>query len=865
MTQPYFVSTTTTAPPTTTTTPSTASNITCVAPAPTPTSSSSSSSSSPPGSLSSSTVTASSSPSVLSLTHPLQSPSSFSSSLLTSTAAATTKTLTNSSSSSSGGGGGSNNNSSNTTTTTLTTTTCNNNNNNNSTTTHGASRTNIENNRQQQQQQHHYLYNQYPPQFYHHHHHHQYQHKRYRYRYQQYNNNNFNSYYSKFYGKPFGVRRRMENTYGCSVGAVASVTASGVTAEVASAETDNNCSGLITEAGVDIAGHYSGAALSTYERTGKSLHYNPKMAIAREFVFCTLGTFCSQRDIGSPPACLDALGGSGLAGIQWKKFLGKKAHVTITERNNLDLLEANCYRNSMLPKELPIDYSRAPGLPLPHQLIDEIFVQQISANVIMHLEAFDFIFIDAHGSCVSYLDAAFTNIRNNGLLCIVSSDLSALFAKTRHVAMRNYGANVIKNDYMKEAAVRVVIGAAAKSAAKCSKGIQVMFGVCIEPFVLVVIKVQRGPYYADMCSLKVRPLIHCQICEERAFCPEMRASVANLYDLLPCDCQSENPGKTALKLGPMWCDNIFNAKFIEQMISVARDMKLSERLEAQLCSIFNECICSSSPVDSSSSSKNCQSSFTSSSSPSPSHSVLLSYPSLSAQQHNERSALNSLKRKTSSSAPAASLLSSSSTSLSRTVSGNPIDNNIDTNSNNNNKNNNNNNNNENDKNTTTTTTAATAAASVDVGPATSENSAMGNGDGAVVDANASEVTANMKGAVSVTVVSTSSDPHGNLKMDFTVDRSARNSQNLTNEPPIKRICLPDPDPSPVLAMPPFFYNIHKRKFKGVFLPKLSKMVYLLQSEGFRASRTLFDTYGIRTNANQKEIYRTLLKYCKQEP
>ncbi|CAI9735946.1 TRMT1 [Octopus vulgaris] len=862
MTQPYFVSTTTTTAPTTTTTPSTiaASNITCVAPAPTPTSSSSSSSSS-------STVTTSSSSSVSSLPHPLQSPSSLSSSLLTSTAAAT-KTFTNSSSCSSGGG--SSNKSSNTTTTTLTTTTTttsSNNNNNNTTTTtttHGASHTNIENNRQQQQQQHHhYLYNHFPPQFYHHHHNHQYQHQRYRYRYQQYNNN-FNNYYSKFYGKPFGVRRRMENTYGCSVGAVASVTASGVTAEAASTETDNNCSGLITEAGVDIAGHYSGAALSTYERTGKSLHYNPKMAIAREFVFCTLGTFCSQRDIGSPPACLDALGGSGLAGIQWKKFLGKKAHVTITDRNNLDLLEANCYRNSMLPKELPIDYSRAPGLPLPHQLIDEIFVQQVSANVIMHLEAFDFIFIDAHGSCVSYLDAAFTNIRNNGLLCIVSSDLSALFAKTRHVAMRNYGANVIKNDYMKEAAVRVVIGAAAKSAAKCSKGIQVMFGVCVEPFVLVVIKVQRGPYYADMCSLKVRPLIHCQICEERAFCPEMRASVENLYDLLPCDCQSETPGKTALKLGPMWCDNIFNAKFVEQMISVARDMKLSERLEAQLSSIFNECICSSSPVDSSSSSKNCQSS----SSPSPSHSVLLSYPSLSAQQHNERSALNSLKRKTSSSAPAASLLSSSSTSLSRTVSGNPIDNNVETNSNNNKNNNsnnksnnnknNNNNNNDNNTTTTTTSTAATAAASVDVGPATSENSAIGNGDGAIVDANASEMTANMKGAVSVTVVSTSSDPHGNLKMDFAVDRSARNCQNLTNEPPIKRICLPDPDPSPVLAMPPFFYNIHKRKFKGVFLPKLSKMVYLLQSEGFRASRTVFDTYGIRTNANQKEIYRTLL-------
>ncbi|GAB1607534.1 TRMT1-like protein [Argonauta hians] len=739
----------------------------------------------------------------------------------------------------------------------------------------------------------------------------------------------------------------MASLYGGGATAVAATNHS--EAEVPGSGGGNECSSpdQVTENSVDITISHSGANLSTYERTGKGLQYNPKMAIAREFVLCTLGAFCSQREIGSPPACLDALGGTGLSGIQWKKFLGKRAHVTITDRNSLDLLETNCYRNSMFPKELGLDYTRPPGLALPHQLIDEIFVQQIAANVMMQLEAFDFIFIDAHGSCVPYLDSAFTNIRNNGLLCLVSSDLSALFAKTSHVAIRNYGAYVIKSDYMKEAAVRVVVGAAARSAAKCSKGIQVMLGVCIEPFVLVVVKVQRGPYYADMCSLKVRPLIHCQICEERVFCPDMRASVENPYNRLQCECQSDTPGDTALKIGPMWSDNIFNAKFLQRMIGVCRELKLSDRLESQLYSLLSECVCSSNPGDCSispslvskqhshplllasttTSSTDAPASLSitplssSSSSSSSSRTVLLSS---SLQQHGEQS----LKRKI----PCAAA-SGMRTDTTNTVTNNnnnddfnasatiTITMNNDNNDNSNNNNNNNNNNASDDTTTTATTVvdaltaadvaaAAAAAAdtdgSVDGGPSTLKSLRIGNGNNnnnnnnnngtatptATTTTNATGTpsattttttgggggvasgggggggdVAGMDNAVSVTIVSTSSDPQGNLKMDFTVDRDVRSSgggRSVCAEPPIKRICLPEPDPSPALSTPPFFYNVHKRKFKGVFLPKLSKLVHLLQTEGHRASRTTFDTNGIRTSANQKEIYSTLLKYCKKD-
>ena len=45
---------------------------------------------------------------------------------------------------------------------------------------------------------------------------------------------------------------------------------------------------------------------------------------------------------------------------------------------------------------------------------------------------------------------------------MTSTDVASLYGKCPQVTLRNYGAHTTKNDYMKEMAVRVVIGAAAR-------------------------------------------------------------------------------------------------------------------------------------------------------------------------------------------------------------------------------------------------------------------------------------------------------------------------------------------------------------------------------------------------------------------
>lgn len=56
-----------------------------------------------------------------------------------------------------------------------------------------------------------------------------------------------------------------------------------------------------------------------------------------------------------------------------------------------------------------------------------------------------------------------------------------------------------------------------RAAARCNKGIEVLLAVALEHFVLVVVRVLRGPTQADETAKKLRQLLHCQWCEERVF------------------------------------------------------------------------------------------------------------------------------------------------------------------------------------------------------------------------------------------------------------------------------------------------------------------------------------------------------------
>ncbi|XP_059197913.1 TRMT1-like protein isoform X2 [Centropristis striata] len=295
-------------------------------------------------------------------------------------------------------------------------------------------------------------------------------------------------------------------------------------------------------------------------------YFNRKMKTNRQLVFCSLAVLAEERN---PLECLDAFGATGIMGLQWAKHLGNAVKVTITDISDtcVKMIKENCELNN-----IRVDGgSRGPRGPdgaggeVKGAPVATVEVVKMDANVTMHLWPFDYIHLDPFGTAVNYLDAAFRNVRNLGIISVTSTDTGSLYAKSPNVTLRHYGCHIVRTEYYKELAARMVLATVARAAARCNKGMEVLLAVALEHFVLVVVRVLRGPTQADESAKKLRKLIHCQWCEERVFLRQ-----GNMVDdTLPCNCHGSLPGKTAVQLGPLWCGPLFNTGFLRRMLSAA--------------------------------------------------------------------------------------------------------------------------------------------------------------------------------------------------------------------------------------------------------------------------------------------------------
>ncbi|XP_069378791.1 TRMT1-like protein isoform X2 [Paralichthys olivaceus] len=318
-------------------------------------------------------------------------------------------------------------------------------------------------------------------------------------------------------------------------------------------------------------------------------YFNRKMKANRQLVFCSLAVLAEERN---PLECLDAFGATGIMGLQWAKHLRHAVKVTITDISDtcVKMIKENCELNhirvdggSRGPRGPDGNGSEVEGTP-----IATVEVVKMDANVIMHLRSFDYIHLDPFGTAVNYLDAAFRNVRNLGIISVTSTDTGSLYAKAPNVTLRHYSSHIVRTEYYKELAARIVVATVARAAARCNKGIEVLLAVALEHFVLVVVRVLRGPMQADESAKKLRKLVHCQWCEERVF-----LKLGNMVDeTLPCNCHGSLPGKTAVHLGPLWSGPLFNTGFLRRMLSAAVQHSMDD-IQALVKTLICESDCTS--------------------------------------------------------------------------------------------------------------------------------------------------------------------------------------------------------------------------------------------------------------------------------
>ena len=59
-----------------------------------------------------------------------------------------------------------------------------------------------------------------------------------------------------------------------------------------------------------------------------------------------------------------------------------------------------------------------------------------------------------------------------------------------------------------------------------------LYTVAVEHFIQVALYIRRGATHADACVHELRPVLHCQMCEEWAVCPDTHAPVGAYYSQL---------------------------------------------------------------------------------------------------------------------------------------------------------------------------------------------------------------------------------------------------------------------------------------------------------------------------------------------
>nr|CAB3267260.1 TRMT1-like protein [Phallusia mammillata] len=324
--------------------------------------------------------------------------------------------------------------------------------------------------------------------------------------------------------------------------------------------------GNVLEHGVSYQTEGPIEAALTSKRVSKIVELSTSRAIA----LCCV-KLLSDKTAG-PISVLDAINAFALPGLQWVKHINKDIKVT-----------------SNVAKELQNDICGQ------NEDVHQMEIVAEDPHVLMHSRKFKFIYIEAIGSAVTYLDAALRSINHEGLLCVTSTDIAILNNKSPDTALRLYGAKFLKSEYWGEMAVRVIAANVLRAAGRWGKGVTIEMCTVTEYSVTVVFHVLRGAKHVEPCLPLVQPLSHCLNCQARAFNEDCSQTLPLNEQTPLCGC-GDNNTSALTQLGPMWSGSIFNPTFIQKLLDQAIDFKMSESLTKIFQLLLIDSVCCKSEL-----------------------------------------------------------------------------------------------------------------------------------------------------------------------------------------------------------------------------------------------------------------------------
>jgi tRNA (guanine26-N2/guanine27-N2)-dimethyltransferase len=247
---------------------------------------------------------------------------------------------------------------------------------------------------------------------------------------------------------------------------------------------------------------------------------------------------------------LDGLAASGARGLRYALESGRDLTVEFNDWNPMAarLIEENCRLNDIEPH-----------------------VSQRNLAPLLHESVWHVVDIDPFGSPAPFLDSATRAVRNGGLLGLTATDATALVGVYPNVCRRRYMATPMHNELMHEVALRILVGAAVRHAAKHEVALTPVLAHATDHYYRIMLAVRRGAARADEALKSIGVVRHCPTCDERGMGDE---------DVCPA-C-----GAPVRSAGPVWTGPLVDREVSAAMLSRAGDFPLAHAESPRLLDLL---------------------------------------------------------------------------------------------------------------------------------------------------------------------------------------------------------------------------------------------------------------------------------------
>ena len=260
--------------------------------------------------------------------------------------------------------------------------------------------------------------------------------------------------------------------------------------------------------------------------------YNPIQVLNRDISILLLKSIdITERTL----RVLDLLAASGARGLRIKKEV-KKCDVTLNDysKEACKLIKYNAKLNKLKVK-----------------------TECKPANVLLSgLDSYDYIDLDPFGTPVPFLDDAIKRLSPHGIIGITATDTSALCGAAVKACLRKYGSKPLRNEFMHETAVRILIKKVQQVAAQYDIALVPIFSHSSNHYIRVYLQKYNSAKKADEILRQHGYIIYCPKCCFRCVA----------INLLPEDdnCDMCKGGLKAI--GPVWLGKLWDRDLVKKMV-----------------------------------------------------------------------------------------------------------------------------------------------------------------------------------------------------------------------------------------------------------------------------------------------------------